>query len=305
MPPLKLAFRPATMQEVEPDPMSLQFGGHFMDPSPLPQLLPPSNVNPGLPSPPIKYQIWRNNGPRMNVVANNNNSNRIPMAPRQFLPRPSVFRINRLPAPVVSTPRPVVSTPRPVVSMPRPVVSTPRPVAVAPAGNDNVFHYVNGYKIDLRAASEKQLIKLPDGKVIHVRRHAGAQSLQLSVDPTSSGSLPTRPPIFSPTTSSAISMQMPANLTIRYQPPHINPLSLRTPNMSLAPRPTLQPIAMQRSMEDAIRPRRKTTLRPRMQLNSTPNFSQIPSPHSPAGRKTLAISSKTKVSAMVSNVKAC
>lgn len=59
---------------------------------------------------------------------------------------------------------------------PRPVYNTP-PRALPPGqtttttAQDSVFHYVNGFRIDLKAASEKQLITLPDGKVIHVRRH--------------------------------------------------------------------------------------------------------------------------------------
>lgn len=39
--------------------------------------------------------------------------------------------------------------------------------------NGPIYHMVNGYRIDLKSAANKELITLPDGKVIYVRKHSG------------------------------------------------------------------------------------------------------------------------------------
>lgn len=92
-------------------------------------------------------------------------------------PRPTPIRMGpmeqmvRNPGPSALASR-LIRTCRPVSHPPAPPPPPPQQQQQQPnPGDSSVFHYVNGFKIDLKAASEKQLITLPDGKVIHVRRH--------------------------------------------------------------------------------------------------------------------------------------
>lgn len=61
-----------------------------------------------------------------------------------------------------------------------------RTVRVMSTGNNEpLYHYINGYQIDLNSAARQNLIRLPDGKVIHVRKQPpnGKQTAPRSIPP--------------------------------------------------------------------------------------------------------------------------
>lgn len=228
------------------------------------------------------------------------------LAIRQAMSGPNGYHQNSiLSLPSPGPPRLVLSRPQGNRAFSTSVTANRPP---APESPSSVFHYVNGYRIDLKAASEKQLITLPDGKVIHVRRHLTPNGGPITPLAT------TTPTTNSSTTPILSSYRGPTNVNMRFQAPSIAPVRLHS-NVVMRRAP---PVNIQRpTLAEALRPRRKTTLRPRAPLGTMSGFPRPPPPSSlptPAPQKgknnfsELSLNSpevaggKFKLSVMVSSV---
>lgn len=261
---------------------SLHFGGHFMamDAEPMQHAMPTARL---AQSPAIRQAIGGPNGFRPNSTL----SLASPGIPRLVLSRPQGNRI-----------------------FPPMAANRPGPPP-GPESPSSVFHYVNGFRIDLKAASEKQLITLPDGKVIHVRRHLTPNGGPINaLPPTNPTSNP--PPII------MSNYRGPTNVNMRFQSPPTAPLRLHN-NSNLVLR-RAAPVNIQRpTLAEVLRPRRKTTLRPRAPLGAVSVYPRPPQPNLPPrptpakGKNAIPIKDfrpnlhevaggKFKLSAMVSGV---
>lgn len=251
---------PMSYQQQQPQP-AMDFGNHFMASMGFTM----DSFTPPVPTPraPAQYgMMMRNNGPTSNIPVMNRGG-----------------QMNNPRGPAIT----------------RPGLRAP---GAAPGTNpESVFHYVNGFRIDLKAASEKQLITLPDGKVIHVRRHTTANGVtpvnntnQLSADPRSmviNHRQPVPPMVrpFNPIYSSNDMAQ------IRFHAPVI----MRGPRPTGPPQmPVLRP-----TMAEVMRPRprRKTVHRVRPALASASQPQNMPSKPSPQLRETLT--AKLKLNELV------